>query len=455
MKFRTMLILALCAFFCPLYAQYSVLNVPDSAQVRKSQLETWFLAPLEMLRMQAPVLYTSETGDIFQTRMEEQDSTFSIFVSPQSFLSVAVYNDKGQSSEFQQVFPGDACGSWVLVRDKVLGEPLYIRYYFTADADVYLQINPDNERTRVDLLIYGCYATRSLPIGVPFERFYTASFADVYNWTKKNLPWHYFVDNTGMYRNTRQMIAMIRQALPGIHPTEDAMYDEHGLPVSIATGKPLEIAEEFKNKLSLSSAGFVKWIVDGLILPIAGGCTKREPLLVPTVTYKQTGFQGIMARKYDLSFSLDWTRNLASALFSVHSGKTYLFNESGVDVTIEPFNASLTTNGVMQSPAYIKDSGYMTRDLPALLYVLSAINPEYCYLAAIRQTAKVTPETKLFNQCAVIFPYFDTNGRFSCVVFENGEELTLQKFCKKYGSDFIHLVRIQSSDRFYPQEAKK
>jgi hypothetical protein len=289
---------------------------------------------------------------------------------------------------------------------------------------------------------------------IPFERFYSASFTDIYKWTEKIFPWHILNIQPDMYYGAQQMIGVIRNALPGIVYAEDAMYDENSRPVYISDGKPRTIEEKNIGKLSLSSAGFVKWVVDGLIIPVAGGCTKRTPLLVPTVTYKDTGFLGAVSRQYDLSFSLDWTRNLAAALFSVHSGRTYLYPESGVDVKITPFSAAVAGEEYSNEPGYIKDVGYTAGSLTGILYVLAVTNPEYFYLAAVRQSDKKTPEVHLFNQCAVLFPYFDKDGRFQCTVFENGTEQKLRAFVNRYRNDFIHLVRVQSSDRFFPLQVK-
>jgi hypothetical protein len=433
------------------YAEYRRCEIPDSSEIRRDLIESWFEAPLSNVRMNRQELRQNRAGDQFQIRLEESETTFTVFVSPRAELPVDVYSDKGKSTEIQSIYPGDAPGSWVLVRDKRSGSPLRVRYYFAKDSDVYVQFVPSKNNAYADFIIFGGYAVRQVPTGLPFERFYTASFTDLMSWTKNTLPWGYAYPHTNMYHSTLQMINVIRGKLPDLVYAEDAMYDENDEPVYISTGKQREIPEEDADKISLSSAGFLKWIVDGLVNPVAGSSLKREPLLIRTVDYDPLGYQGIMAEKYNTSFALDWTRNIAAAVLSVNTGRKYLYAQSGVDMTEDPFCAELTAGGVMNTVEYIKDCGYPAVVLKSLMYVFASEYPGECYLAAVLETDRRTsPEVKVFNQCAILFPYFDTGGKFNCVVFRNGEESTIDDFYRSNSSNFIHLTRMKTSDKFFP-----
>ena len=165
------------------------------------------------------------------------------------------------------------------------------------------------------------------------------------------------------------------------------------------------------------------------------------------------GTAGIKSQTENLFHSLDWTRNLAAAKLSIQARKNYLYEQSGVDVNIEPFSAELGERGIASVAGYVKNSGYEVKYMKPLLYVLAVTEPTYFYLAAVRRTvvpSDGSPEFKVFDSSAVIFPYFDKDGQFGCTVFENGTELTLAQFCKKYPNSFIHLTRVLSSDRFNP-----
>lgn len=438
----------------PLFASYNRIGIPDSSEIRMDLEEKWFTAPLSAVRQNVPEIRNNDNGDRFQIRLEENETTFNVFVSPQAKVNVTVYSDTGYYIEKQIVYPGDAAGSWVLIRDKKTGKPIRIRYYFLKNSEVYVQFTPSGKIALADLVMFGNYAARGVPTGMPFEKFYTASFEDVMIITQNKLPWNYVLVDPELYHSIKQMIAVIREKLPLIQMVPDAMYNENNELVHISTGKPLELQQnntKSEKKLSLSSAGFVKWIADGLVEPLSGGMIKREPLITETVTVKDVGHLGILSQRYNLFFSLDWIRNLASAVISVYAGKNYLFNQSGVDVTVNPFASSITDSGVSNVVTFIENSGYTVSVLNSLMYVLTATEPGTFYFGAIRGTDRtVSPEVKAFNDCVAFFPYFMDDGAFACTVFMNGREMTLEDFCLLYSEDFVYLTRVKSSEQFFP-----
>ena len=434
------------------FGDYNRFGIPDSAEIRRAAGSSWFAEPLEMLRSKNSEIHANSIGQNFQIRMEESEDFFSVIIAPEITVPVDVYTDSGITTITSRQYPADISGSWVLVRNKIDGKPIRLRYYFSPDSDVFVQVSPQERYTLTDMMIFNSYAAQGLQVGIPFESFYTASIEQLFQWTESVLPWKYVMHDTGLYHSSLQMIESIREILPLIVPTEDAVYDEAGRPVYLSTGKSRKIEPETAGKLTLSEAGFVKWVVDGLIFPLTGSYTFRDPLLVPTVEYKSIGFQGIIDSIYDLSFALNWTRNLAAASLSVYANKNYLYDASGVDVKVEPFCAELVNGKIENTSCYIKNTGYKINRLQAILYVLAAENPAFCYLAAIRSKSDTSPEVRSFNHCAVIFPYFDSTGRFCCVVFQNGRELSLSKFIQLYKDDFVHLTRVQTEDRFFPQK---
>lgn len=450
-------ILTALQIFLPLFAAYNRLGIPDSAEIRsESEIkEKWFTAPLSAVRQNMQEIRVNPNGERFQIRLEENDDDFNVFVAPRAVVNVKIYSDSGFYEEKQVVYPGDAPGSWVLIRNKKTGKPIRIRYYFLKNSEVFLQFTPNGKTALADLMIFGNYAARGVPTGIPFEKFYETSFEDVMIIMEKKIPWDYVLADYSSYRGVKQMCAVIRENLPRIKYVADAMYNEENKLVRISTGKPFENSQSFQNSqenLSLSSAGFVKWIADGLIEPIAGGMLKREPLIMETVAPKATGRQGVLSQSYDLFFSLNWIRNLASAVISVYSGKTYLFNQSGVDVTVNPFASTFTEKGVKNTVTFIEDTGYNVAILRSLLYVLAATESDVFYFGAIRLTDRsVSPEIKAFNDCAAFFPYFLDDGSFACNVFMNGRETSLEDFCFQNEQNFVYLTRVKASERFFPR----
>lgn len=433
-----------------LFAENNSFGIPDSSEIRRQIRESWLEASLTIVRSNEPEIMSNISGQKFQIRLEESDSTFNIFVSPRMIMNVDFMSDQGKITKEQEVYPGDAAGSWVLIRNKKDGKPIRIRYYFLANSDVYIQFSPYNRTSVCDLVIFGNYAVKNVPTGVPFEKFYTASFAEVQRITKINVPWDYVTCDTSMYHSVHQMAQVIRENLPkfAYHPT--AMIDENNTLVDFTTGKELRFIED-TDKTFISSAGFLKWIADGLVEPIAGSKLKRYPLLGQTVEYKDIGYQGILSNEFSLSFALDFVRNLSSAVLSVNTGMVYKFNESGVDVTIEPFATGLTDNGLVNTVTFVKDSGYSAGVLKSLLYVLANKEPGNIFFGAIRETDYRTPEVKVFNKNVVFMPYFETDGLFNCYVFMDGEEMTLSEFIRRYKDCYVYLTRVRSNDRFFPE----
>ena len=435
----------------PLYAAYNSWGIPDSSEIRKGLRERWFEASLDEVRMNLPEIYDNNAGEKFQVRLEESDSTWMIYVAPCSVINVNVYSSKGVTKQQQEVYPGDAPGSWVLVKDKKTNSPIRIRWYFCVNSDVYVQFTPYGKTSLADMVIFGNYAAKGAPTGLAFTALYSLSFEEILNMTKVSLPWNYVTVDDEKYLSVLQMAGMIQKNLGKIMFVSDAMYDENDELVQIQSGRPFNSADIDSTKRYLSSAGFIKWIADGLVEPVAGSKLKRQPLLVETVSVKENGYQGVLSQKYNLFFSLDWIRNIAAALISVNTGKLYMYNESGADVTINPFAATIGATGTVNTVTFIEDSGYNVSVLQSLLYVLAASEPGNFYFGAIRETDRtVSPEVKVFNDCVVFFPYF-SNKAFGCFVFMNGRAISLEDFCMLYKDASVYLTRARASDNFYPE----
>lgn len=436
-----------------IFAEYNSRGVPDSADVRKAVVESWFEASVEELREKIPEIRANVAGQKFRIYMEEEDSYYCIYVASGKPMDVNIFSDGALVKESQMVYPGNLPGTWVLIKDKQTNKPLRIRYFFTGDSDVFVQVTPNGKVALADLVIFGEYAAKGVSTGVPFSQFYTASLDDVMLLTKKSLPWNYVLTDSSYYHGVHFMSKAIQDNLPRIVMKDDAMYDEDGVLVAITSGAPFYKDEENDNKLYLSSAGFAKWIADGLVRPVTGGALKRSPLIVPTIAVKETGVQGVRSQNYSLYFTLDWVRNISSAVVSVYAGRNYIYPSAGVDVTISPFASSLKEGpGTVNTVSFIPDTGYSTSILKSLLYVLAATEPDSFYLGAIRETDKtITPELKTFSKCVVFFPYFKSDNTFDCKVFIDGRMLSLGDFCLNYSSDYVYLTRMRSSENFLLQ----
>jgi hypothetical protein len=318
-------------------------------------------------------------------------------------------------------------------------------YFFAGNSEVNISFRPSGEKTLADFLVYNVFAVKNVTISMRFERLFTASFDEIRNWTQYQLPWRITDIDAEMYVKNVQMIEVIRSNLSRIVQTDDLAYDENGRAVSIFTGA-LVAQNGDDNKLRLSNAGFVKWIIDGLVSPITRSDTELSSLTVSTFPMTPGSFSSVLSMNYNLSFTLDWTRNLAAAATSARTGRQVRFFESGIDVNSNFFVAN-------SRATYVPNTGYAVERILPLTYMLAATEPNTFFLAAIREIDKRASETEIhyFNNCAVIIPYFDSYGRFDACVFENGAEYTLAQFEEKYRGNFVHLTRVRSLDDFYPR----
>ena len=87
------------------------------------------------------------------------------------------------------------------------------------------------------------------------------------------------------------------------------------------------------------------------------------------------------------------------------------------------------------------------------MYDLALKEPGRFYLGAIRHTVKSDKgqEVSVYTECAAFFPVLDKNGKYTLIIFENGEELSFVDFVKKHENDTIQLTRILASGNFFPR----
>ena len=451
----------------PVSADYNRMGIPDSSEIRRDINERWLSAPLSYIRGARPEIQVDSAGTAFQIRLEENDAEFAIVVAPQVVTELSVQENSFARSQMSVDYPAGAPGGWILYRSKETGKATKVRYYFCADSDVYIQFYPSGNRTLGDMVIFGFYAARGVPVGLPFASFYTASFEDVSRWTARTLPWEKTDIEPGLYANSTRLIAVIRSYLPHIRHVADSAYDENGNPVYVSTGKPrkeLVDRDIFGNELpsdpqqvTVNGFGFLKWIADGLVRPLSGSGIKIAALTEPTNSYNPTGLQGNLERSYSLAAALDWTRNLSAQILSARTGRDYSNRNTGTDVTVNPFSAEIKDGRLINSAGYLQETGYQVDSLKAMLYVLAVTEPDTFYFGAIKERGAIAKEgagtaadVLVFDRCAAFFPYFDSNARFRCAVFMDGRELSFEQFVSTFSGSFVHLSRIKSSDMFYP-----
>ena len=496
MKLKLLPLFALTAVFAtlPAFAGFSSYGIPDSSEIRGEIVSSWFEAPAALIRGKNAETYDDGAGHSFQVRLDglsDSDPSYKIIVAPKSVIPVRHIGGGASERKGEDiVYTEGTAGTWVLYRDKRTDKASKIRIYFNADPGVYLELRNGENKTYADMVLYDCYMVRSVPLGVRFKKLYTMSFDEIQALTRKSLPWASVKVVPGQYHPVLQMAAVIRGCLPRIVYAHDAAYNEEGKLYSLQLNEPYDLVEaavranpslenvrrtdptletvfyadpsleaarraiESDSGLVLSSAGFVKWVADGIVEPATGSYTNLGNMVSPTVNYSSLGKRGVISQTWNLSLTLDCCRNLAVDALNARSTKrSYRYkmgasDVTGVDVTVEPFISDIVDDGELRSVGYIKDTGYSVIELKSLLYVLAVTESQYIYFAAIKSGSKAGDS--VFNNCAVLMPFFDDDGKFGCTVFEQGKEYSLDAFIELHPDSYIHLNRVKSSDFFSP-----
>ena len=102
-----------------------------------------------------------------------------------------------------------------MFRDNITGKITCIRYHFSPNPEVYVQFRPssfvgnNSEKSTADFVIFGFYAAKSVPVGLPIDRFFTLSFKEIFQITEKILPWNEQIFYPELYEDSIYMIGVM------------------------------------------------------------------------------------------------------------------------------------------------------------------------------------------------------------------------------------------------------
>lgn len=410
----------------------------ETAPVRETLFDSWLsteLAPLLALRDREAI---DQYGRTFRVQQGRDEQTGHLAVRIQAADAAGVQ------------------GRWELHRRFSDGLPREIRIYPLDTPHIRVSLvsahtRPEAGRSLLTLMIHGSPVVSQIPVGVSLVRLYTMSLSDIMYMTRAIVPWNLLHPYPDDYASVRSAVETIRSRLGTLVYLEDGAFNHEGKPVYISDGSPQDpagviMALEPGQKLEdiaggVNCSGFAKWIVDGIIYPVAGSRLFIEPLKKQTDS-PETHFTEPFRERRDVFFALDWTRQLASAVLSLSGRGTVLPAESGTDVTVESFP---------QLGPHVPSVGYRSEALEPLLYWLAVNEPGHMYLGAVSRE-RGDPPLRQFHHIAVFFPYFTTDGQFSVAVFESAVETPLSLFAFRNADAYIHLVRIRVPEkgRFNP-----
>ena len=435
----------------PLFAlDVPVSRITDDSQLRLRIRDNWFLETPATVLTRRPAVEQLPSGDRVEVRAVNGRDEIMILLSRE--------NSQGQ-------FPGWIQGSWMLTRRRDTGAGVLIRIFLRSDQYSYIQFRPLNaDRAQMDVVLYGAYMVRSLPVAVPFERLYTMQLNDILRLAGDKFPSQYFNPDPALYRDTRNFITQVRGRIGELRYADDGAIDENGNYIFIET------LQRQTSAAGVNCSGFAKWLIDGCLRPVTGRRLSIEPLKMPfgdrgssfTANWENNPNQGIeipLEHRRDPHFGLDWIRNLASEANGTLRASSHSTLEE-FEVRTDNFSLIENRNSVISNyPGFLPEAGYGFEGLHALLYTLAIENPFSFYLAAINneigaaitaQNPRGAPRLRQYYHIAALIPYFDEAGNFRVVVFESATESSFSGFNRRYPGHYINLVEIPVPSRFDP-----
>jgi len=423
--------------------------ISDDSLLRNRMKDAWITEAPGRVLQQRSRTEVLESGERVLVSAIEGREEFMVLFSRELIRGTNRFDRAGTRE-----FPGWAQGSWIITRRKDTGAGTLIRFYPRSDQNTHIQFKPfDREKSMMDVILYGAYISRDIPVAVPFERLYTMQLNDILSLVTIKLPLRYFEPDPLNYKDTRKMIEQVRTHIGALRFADDGAIDENGNYVFIETLKP-----QTSNRYGLNCSGFTKWLIDGILRPVTGNRLSIAPLKAPFGERGST-FTVNWEERRDVFFGLDWIRNLAAEANETLRSSAYR-NLDEFEIRAGNFSALIVNENrtfVTHSyPGFLPEAGYGIQGLRPLLYTLAVDEPYSFYLAAISteistpSNIRGTPRLRQYYHVAALIPYFDEYGSFRVVVFESAAETSFNAFRNRYPGHHINLVKIPVSDKFTP-----
>ena len=408
--------LFLFACFCLFPASGLEIDFPENSEVR-TQYKDLIFGPI------------TDINNFRQTYNEQTYYDQSVLVKSQEAAEASYLlfiNEKSYD------YPVVSIGAYIIKRDKINGQFIQAKVFLKDREDTFMRIFPDNDKSKIDLFLYGRKVYSDVPLPESFEDVLVNPANEVFVKTKGLIDWDLILNKGAslLYGNLIDMVNEIRSALPYLPDGDDGAMDADGRLVYIENLGP-------QSQGGLNCSGFVKWIVDGIIYPRTGSYLKISDLKIKRYNYRGDSMTNRYEEERDPFFGLDWTRNLAMAAWDKYDDPE-LFDVKNVSFL-----------------DYYEDIGYQADDIDLALYQLAVKEPGYFYLGSVNGDWGENPTLRQHYHVAAFFPFFDSDGQFEIVVMERNKEIGIDDFRKKYSGEYINLARIPVSEDFVPPEINK
>jgi len=330
-------------------------------------------------------------------------------------------------------YPVDGAGTFVFKRSLKDGSFLQAKIFVQEGPGTYLRLFPQGDRTLMDVYLFGQPFQAGIALPVAFDRLVTAPLSSVIEWSAAVVDWPLVLapaPGPGD-RRLEGIVGTLQPAMKRLRDMDDGAMDGSGRMVYIATGLPA-------GRGGFNCSGFAKWVIDALYAPLTGKPMDIAPLKSRNASRNNT-WSTRFEEELDPYFGLDWSRGLARTIAQARTG-------------IAPSDDQVDVRDSDRLP-YIRDVGYPVPKLEYLLYFLARRDPGTIYVGSVNAPSMLavsegTPTLRQHHHVIVLFPYFDQRGVFQVAVMERNVRTGLASLTRRYGSEYIHLSRVDSEGSF-------
>jgi hypothetical protein len=341
------------------------------------------------------------------------------------------------ANQVDGAYPVDGAGTFIFKRSLKDGSFLQAKVFVQEGPGTYLRLFPQGDRTLMEVYLFGEPFQTGIALPVSFSRVVTAPLSSIMEWSATVVDWSLVLSQPPGPgdRRLEGIVDTLQPALKKLRDMDDGAMDGSGRMVYIASGLPA-------GKGGFNCSGFAKWVVDGLYIPLAGKPMDIAPLKSRNASRNNT-WSTRFEEELDPYFGLDWSRGLARTVAQGRTG-------------VAPSDDQIDVRDSDRLP-YIRDVGYPVAKLEYLLYFLARRDPGTIYIGSVNAPSMLavsegTPQLRQHHHVIVLFPYFDQRRVFQVAVMERNVRTSLASLARRYGSEYVHLVRIGSEGSFVPPQ---
>lgn len=395
--------------------------IPENDEARRELEELFYVPSAALLKTEDRILRQKSAGTRVKFQIQRQGG----------HLYYLFQNEEGSSYSVAGV------GNYIIKRDLENGRFAQIKVFFRSRPGCFVRLFPEGNRTSMDVYLFGIAVDRGVLLPLDFQSFLTEPFAKVMTLTKATVQWKRLLYRRGGGADvlTTAHISHIQRILPSLSDRDDGVMNADRKFVYIKTGLPQEELG------GLNCSGFAKWISDGYYFPLAGRYLEIEALKEKHLEYRGNRWSLRFEEERDPYFGLDWSRNLAAALWGAQGYPV----ESPEDFDVRQVDYL----------GYREDVGFPVEELELLLFLEASVNPGHFYIGSLNREYGGQPVLRQHFHLVVLFPHFTPSGTFRVAIFDRTEESSLERIPQRFPGAYIHLVRLPLGDSFVPPLPEK